>query len=79
VFPKFGLIQSLTDRLNNVTREELNGVRVIRAFNAENFAEGKFKKVNGDTTKINIFTSKVMNSSFPAVFLLMNILILSIY
>lgn len=58
--PKFKLIQRLTDRLNGVTRENLTGLRVVRAYNAEQYQEEKFGKVNEEVTRVNLFTNRVM-------------------
>ena len=57
VIPKFKLVQKLTDELNGVTRENINGIRVIRAFNAEDYQEDKFNKVN-DELFYHILTRK---------------------
>ena len=55
VIPKFKLLQKLTDRINGVTRENLNGIRVVRAFNAEEYQENKFEKINDSLTKVMHF------------------------
>ena len=60
VFPKFKRIQKLTDNLNSVTRENLTGVRVVRAYNAEEYQEKKFAKANEDLTKTHLFASRAM-------------------
>lgn len=62
VLPKFKLMQKLTDRLNGVTRENLTGIRVVRAYNAEEYQEEKFDKVNGDFTKTQLFTGTVADN-----------------
>ena len=77
--PKFRLIQKLTDRLNDSTRENITGVRVVRAFNAEDYQENKFKKANDEITKINLFTSRGMGLLNPVMTICMNGLTLAIY
>lgn len=70
--PKFKLIQKLIDRLNLVTRENLSGMMVIRAFNTQKFEESRFDKANTDLTKTNLFVNRVMVALFPAMMLIMN-------
>ncbi len=77
--PKFKIIQTLTDNLNKVTRENLIGIRVIRAFNAETFQEDKFRKANNKLTDTNMFTQKMMALISPMMNLLMSGLTVSIY
>ena len=77
--PKFRKIQKLTDDINNVTRENVSGVRVIRAFNAETYQEDKFEKVNNDMTSNHLFTSRAMGLMSPIMFLVMHGLTLAIY
>ena len=77
--PKFKKIQKLTDDLNRVTRENLTGVRVVRAYNAEQYQEEKFKKANSELTKTHLFTGKIMAIMNPAMTLVLNGLSLSIY
>lgn len=77
--PKFKRIQTLTDNLNNVTRENLTGVRVVRAFNAEQYEQNKFSKVNSDITKNGIFINTVMSIIDPSMSFVMSALPLSIY
>ena len=77
--PKFKIIQSLTDRLNLVTRENLTGVRVVRAYNAEGYQEEKFDKANGDLTRTYLYTSRLMAIMMPGMTLVMNGLMLAIY
>src|SRR3989339_1407063 len=60
VMPKFKLLQKLVDRLNLVTRENLTGLKVIRAFNAEKYEEGKFDRANTDLTALNLFLNRLM-------------------
>ncbi|MBO4989701.1 MAG: ABC transporter ATP-binding protein [Clostridia bacterium] len=78
-YPKFKEIQKLTDRLNDVTRENVSGVRVVRAFNAEAYQEAKFEAVNEKVTKNNLFTSRTMGLMMPVMNLCMNGLTLAIY
>ncbi len=79
VFPKFKRIQKMTDNLNEVTRENLTGVRVVRAYNAEGYQEKKFDKANDDLTKTQLFTSRAMAIMSPVMTLLMSGLSLAIY
>lgn len=78
-YPKFKKIQTLTDNLNDVTRENLSGVRVVRAFNAEEYQEAKFEKVNKEITKNNLFTSRAMGLMSPVMSLCMSGLTLVLY
>ena len=78
-YPKFRKIQKLTDDLNDITRENISGVRVIRAYNAEAFREGKFEKVNTAVTKNNLFTARTMGLLMPVMTLCMSGLSLAIY
>jgi ATP-binding cassette, subfamily B, multidrug efflux pump len=70
--PKFKAIQKLIDRLNLVTRENLSGMMVIRAFNTQKFEENRFDKANRDLTDTNLFVSRVMVVMFPAMMFIMN-------
>lgn len=79
VMPKFRIMQKLTDRLNGVTRENLTGIKVVRAYNAETYQERKFEKANGDFTKTQLFTGRVMALMNPVMMLVMNGLTLAIY
>lgn len=79
VFPKFKEIQKLTDSLNNVTRENISGVRVVRAFNAEDYQEDKFDVVNKAITHNHLFTSRIMGIMMPVMTVAMNGLTLAIY
>lgn len=79
VIPKFKKMQMLTDNLNSVTRENLTGVRVVRAYNAENFQEGKFEKANTELTDTNLFTNRAMSVMMPIMTLIMSGLNLAIY
>jgi ATP-binding cassette subfamily B protein len=65
--PKFQLIQKLNDRLNLVTRENLTGIRVVRAFNNEKYEEQKFEDVNNSVTKTNVFVNRLMVTLMPLV------------
>lgn len=78
-FPKFKEIQKLTDSLNNVTRENISGVRVVRAFNAEDYQEEKFDGVNKAITHNHMFTSRIMGVMMPVMTVAMNGLTLAIY
>ena len=77
--PKFKRLQSLTDDINQVTRENLTGLNVVRAYNAEGYQEEKFEKVNKDLTDTHWFTSKAMAFMMPTIMLIMNGLSLAIY
>ena len=77
--PKFKLMQKLTDRLNGVTRENLTGLRVVRAYNAESYQEKKFSKANDAFTNTQLFTGRVMALMSPLMMLVMNGLTLAIY
>ncbi|MCQ2564311.1 MAG: ABC transporter ATP-binding protein/permease [Clostridia bacterium] len=79
VLPKFKKIQKLIDNLNEVTRENITGVRVIRAFNAENFQENKFEKANNELTQNQLFTQRTIGFLMPTISLIMNGLTLAIY
>jgi ATP-binding cassette subfamily B protein len=70
--PKFKIIQSLIDRLNLVTRENLSGMMVIRAFNMQGFEEKRFDTANVDVTSVNLFVNRVMVVMMPVMMLLMN-------
>lgn len=77
--PRFRKIQELTDDLNDATRENISGVRVVRAFNAEEYQEAKFEKVNDDITKNHLFTARALGFLGPIMTVCMNGLILAIY
>lgn len=79
VVPKFKIVQKLIDKLNNVTRENLTGIRVVRAFNAENYQENKFNEVNTSLTKQQMFNQKTFAIMSPMMYLVMYFLTLSIY
>lgn len=79
VIPRFKIVQKLTDRINGVTRENLTGIRVVRAFNAEQYQEQKFEKVNNELTDLQLFNQKKFAIMQPVMFGIMNILTLSVY
>ena len=76
--PKFKLIQKLVDRLNLVSRENLSGMMVIRAFNMQEFEEQRFDKANVDLTAVSLFINRVMVVMMPLMMLIMNVLMLGI-
>ena len=79
VLPRFKIVQKLIDNINGITRENLNGIRVIRAFNSEKYQEDKFEKANDDLTKTQTFNQKVMSIMSPSMYLIMNFLTFCIY
>ena len=79
VIPRFKKVQKLIDRLNEVTRENLNGIRVVRAFNAEDYQEKKFGKANNDLTDLLMYNQKKFALMQPIMYLVMHSLALSIY
>lgn len=79
VLPKFKIIQTLTDNLNRVTRENLTGIRVVRAYNAEDFQESKFEEANEALTKTHLFTQRSMAIMGPGMSIIMNGLSLAVY
>ena len=79
VVPKFKIVQKLTDKINGVTRENLTGIRVVRAFNAEKFQEQKFDKVNNDLTNQQLYNQKKFAIMQPVMYLVMYSLTLAIY
>ena len=79
VLPKFKIMQKLIDRLNCVARENLTGIRVIRAYNAEGFQQEKFESANTAITKTQLFAGRVMSLMMPVMFLVMNGISLAIY
>lgn len=79
VIPKFKKIQSLTDNLNKVTRENLTGLRVVRAYNAEEHEEAKFEEANKELSSAHLFTGRAMGIMNPAMSIIMSGLTLSIY
>ena len=79
MIPKFRRVQKLTDDLNRVTRENLNGISIIRAYNAENYQQNKFDTVNNDLTNAHLFTGRVSSFMMPTIQLVMSGLTLVIY
>lgn len=77
--PKFTVIQRLTDNLNRVTRENLTGIRVVRAYNAEHYQEQKFEKANEELTRTNLFANRLMAVMNPGMTGIMSFLNLGIY
>ena len=77
--PRFKRIQGLTDNVNRVTRENLAGIRVVRAYNAEGYQETKSEKANAELTDTNLSANRAMAVMFPTMMLVMNGLALSIY
>ncbi len=79
VLPRFNKVQKLIDKLNNVTRENLTGIRVVRAFNAEEYQQNKFEDVNTDLTNLQLFNQKAFAVLSPIMYLVMYFLTLAIY
>ena len=79
VLPRFKVIQELTDGINRVTRENLTGIRVIRAYNAERFQQGKFEQVNTALTNTNLFANRVTALLMPTMTLITSGISLAIY
>ena len=79
VMPRFKIVQKLIDKINGVTRENLTGIRVVRAFNAEDYQENKFEEVNNRLTKQQIFNQKTFSIMMPTMNMVMHVLTLSIY
>lgn len=79
VIPRFKIIQKLTDKLNLVVRENLTGIRVVRAFNAENYQEDKFDKANDNLTNTQIFSQKALSVFSPIMFFIMQMVTVAIY
>ena len=79
VIPKFRRIQKLQDNLTKVTRENLTGLRVVRAYNAEEFEQSKFEGANQDITKNHLFTGRMMGLLDPVIWLVMNFLTVGIF
>ena len=77
--PKFTKLQQLTDNLNRVSRENLSGISVTRAYNAEKYQEDKFEVANNDLTKVNLFTNRVMAVLMPSITFIMSGVSLAIY
>lgn len=79
VVPRFKLVQKLTDRINGLTRENLNGIRVVRAFNAERYQEKKFEKINNELTNTQLFNQRALSVLPPMMYLVMQGLTVAIY
>ena len=79
VLPKFKIMQKLIDKLNCVARENLTGIRVIRAYNAEEFQQNKFENANTEITKAQLFTGRLMSLMSPVMIIIMNGVSLAIY
>lgn len=79
VLPRFSKVQKLIDRINGVTRENLSGIRVIRAFNAEKYQKDRFENVNNDLTGMQLFNQKCFAIMSPIMYLVMHALTLGIY
>ena len=79
VMPRFKIVQKLTDKINGVTREKLTGIRVVRAFNAENYQENKFEDVNTKLTNQQMYNQKKFAIMQPVMYLVMYFLTLAIY
>lgn len=79
VVPKFKIVQKLTDKINEVTRENLTGIRVVRAFNAENYQENKFEDTNTKLTNQQLFNQKMFAIMQPMMNLVMHSMTLGIY
>ena len=79
VMPRFKIVQKLIDKINEVTRENLTGIRVVRAFNAEKYQEDKFEEVNTKLTNQQLFNQKAFSVLSPTMYLVMYFLTLGIY
>lgn len=79
VMPKFSILQKQTDKLNLVSRENLTGIRVVRAYNGEKYQENKFTKVNNELTKTTLFLNRMMSILNPFISLIMSSMTLGIY
>ena len=79
VIPKFKIVQKLIDNINGLTRENLTGLRVVRAFNAESYQEGKFEEGNSKLTNTQLFNQRIMGFMQPVMYLIMNFITLAIY
>ena len=79
VLPKFKIVQKLIDKINGITRENLTGIRVVRAFNAEKYQEEKFAEVNNNLTKIQLFNQRTFGIMQPVMYLIMYFSTLAIY
>ena len=79
VLPRFEKVQKLIDKVNGVTRENVTGIRVIRAFNAEKYQEGRFEEVNSDLTNMQLFNQRCFAVMSPMMYIVMHFLTLGIY
>ena len=79
VIPKFKIVQKLTDKINEVTRENLTGIRVVRAFNAERYQENKFEDINTKLTNQQLFNQKMFSIMQPMMHFIMHSMTLGIY
>ncbi|NEG95434.1 ATP-binding cassette domain-containing protein [Bifidobacterium sp. SMB2] len=79
VMPKFKAMQTLTDNINRVSRENLTGLRVVRAYNAEDYQEAKFDRANDELTGTQLFTNRAMSVMMPLMNTVMNGLMLAVY
>lgn len=79
VLPKFKIVQKLLDKINGITRENLTGIRVVRAFNAEDYQEKKFEETNSKLTKIQLFNQRTFGIIQPIMYLIMYFSTLAIY
>ena len=79
VLPRFEKVQRLIDKVNGVTRENVTGIRVIRAFNAEKYQEGRFEDVNRDLTNMQLFNQRCFSVMSPMMYIVMHFLTLGIY
>lgn len=79
VLPKFKIVQKLLDKINGITRENLTGIRVVRAFNAEDYQEKKFEETNSKLTKIQLFNQRTFGIMQPIMYLIMYFSTLAIY
>ena len=79
VIPRFKLVQKMIDKINTIARENLTGIRVVRAFNAEKYQEEKFDKANKDLTNLQLYNQKKFAIMMPVMYLIMYGLTLSIY
>lgn len=79
VIPRFKIVQQLTDKLNGVTRENLTGIRVVRAFNAEKYQQNKFAGANNELTDVQIFNQRALSILSPTIFFTMHMITLVIY
>ena len=78
-FPKQSVIQKLTDKLNSITRESLTGIRVVRAYNAEDYQDEKFEAANDEVTRLNLFVNRLMAIMNPIMMAISSGLSLAIY